>query len=133
MPLDNNFDNFDPDNLDRDDYLRRRPLSHRHATTSLENRLPTPATGATSSNARKSNNKYEDVLNFYGIDKDRDKWESWRIHLEFKFWASWELFEDEYFKIIYIRDYCKKTAFDIIKVKVNIKNSEYYVLSDDML
>lgn len=121
----------DPDDSDREG---RRPNVPRRSTApsgSRHGRGATPAT-FTSSNA-KSNNKYPDVKDFHGNDEDRHEWESWRMHLESKFLMSWELFETELSKILYIRDHCKDVAHDVIKGKADLKNPDHYVLAEDMI
>ena len=81
----------------------------------------------------KSNNKYPDVENFHGSKDDRDKWDSWKMHLKSKFMISWDLFETEIYKILYIRDYCKDTVYDIIKSKADLDSADHYLTSDEMI
>ena len=122
----------DPDDSDREN--NRRPNPHRRATAPLSSRhsrQQTPATTNTSNT--KSNNKYPDVKNFHGNDDDRHEWESWRMHLESKFLMSWELFETEVSKILYIRDHCKETAYDVVKARADLKNVDHYTLAEDMI
>ena len=70
---------------------------------------------------------------FYGNAEDREKWERWRLHLELKFRQSAILYTCEYDKIDYIRDYCKDTAFEIIKAKVNPTSTNAYLTSSEMI
>jgi len=72
------------------------------------------------------NRKYLDIFNFYG-DRDRDLWESWKIHLEVKFRQSVVFFLSELEKIDYIRDYCKGIAFNVIKIRVDPASSDLYI------
>ena len=55
------------------------------------------------------------------------------MYLKFKFMQSFKLFEIKTLKILYIRNYCKNTIYDIIKVKINLKNSEHYVLANNII
>lgn len=119
--------NSDPDDSDPDDAPRRS----RHSNAPIS-RHQTPG-GTTTSTVSKSNNRYPDVPDFYGNEKDRHTWESWRMHVESKFQQSWELFETELSKMLYIRDKCKDIAFNVIKARADMKNPEHYTESDQML
>lgn len=55
------------------------------------------------------------------------------MHLESKFWASYELFETEESKIVYIRDHCKDVAFDCIKARANMANQDHYTRAEDVI
>ncbi len=46
---------------------------------------------------------------------------------------SWELFKIEVSKILYIRDYCKETAYNIIKGRADLDTPNYYTISDKMI
>lgn len=124
----------DPDDSDREG-PPRRPNPLRRATApsgSQHSRQITPAGTATTS-GMKSNNKYTDVKDFYGNDEDRHTWDSWKMHLQSKFTMSWELFETEVSKILYIRDHCKETAWDIIKGRANLDLPGCYQRAEEMI
>ena len=53
--------------------------------------------------------------------------------MKFKFIISWELFEIEILKILYIRDYCKETTYNIIKAQVNLNNVDYYITTNKII
>ena len=55
------------------------------------------------------------------------------MHLKSKFIISWELFEIKIAKILYIRDYCKETIYDIIKARVDLNNLNYYIIVDKII
>lgn len=55
------------------------------------------------------------------------------MHLKLKFMMSWELFETEVAKILYIRDHCKETVYDIIKARADLNNPDPYVISDEVI
>ena len=129
--------NSDPEDSDLggDPHPRRRPGPQRRVTapsSGHQSRRATPSATATTSGA-KSNNKYADVDNFFGNHDDRDSWESWKMHLKSKFMMSWELFETEVAKILYIRDHCKDVAYNIIKAKADLEAVEHYATADEML
>ena len=46
---------------------------------------------------------------------------------------SWELFETEVSKILYIRDHCKETAYDIIKSRADLNIADPYLTSDEII
>ena len=125
----------DPDDSDRD--TGNRPRNHRRSTAppgNIGSRLQTPATGTgTAHTVSKSNNKYPDVPDFYGNEEDRHTWESWRMHLQSKFQMSWELFENELSKILYIRDHCKDIAFNIVKSRTYDTHPDPYTASSEMI
>ncbi len=124
----------DPDDSDRED-PPRRPDLRRRATAppgSHNSRQTTPA-GTTTTTGSKSNNKYPDVKDFHGNDDDRHTWDSWKIHLKSKFMMSWELFDSEISKIVYIRDHCKETAYDIIKGRADLDVPGHYDTADEMI
>ena len=79
------------------------------------------------------NNKYPNVPLFYGNADDRKKWEQWWLYLESKFCQSAILYTCEQDKIDYIRDHCKDTAFEVIKVKVNPTSANAYVTSSEII
>lgn len=127
----------DPDDSDREG-PSRRPDYRRRATAppgSQPSRHQTPAAGSTAvtTSGAKSNNKYPDVKEFHGNDKDRSTWDSWKMHLNSKFMMSWELFETELSKIVYIRDHCKTTAYDIIKGRADLNVAGHYDTADEMI
>ena len=95
--------------------------------TNLTNRGGTPAL-TTMTNPGVSNNRYPDVPDFHGTH-DKGDWESWQMHLDSKFLASWELFPTEYSKINYIRDKCKDVAFDVIKIRAKLSTPGHYTLA----
>lgn len=127
----------DFDDSDCEGFARRPALPNRRvivfvSSGSRHSRLNIPIiTGAFI--AQRSNNKYPDVENFHGIDKDRHIWDFWQMHLESKFMQSWELFEIEVSKILYIRDYCKEVVYNVIKARADLKNPDHYVVADDMI
>ena len=61
------------------------------------------------------NNYYPDVPEFHG---DRDKRDSWRLHLQSKFRASAMLFPTEKARIDYICDHCKFIALISLRLAV---------------
>ena len=129
--------NSDPDDSDMegDSRPKRRPPPQRRATapsSGLPSRRGTPSATATTAGP-KSNNKYADVDNFFGNDKDRDDWDAWRMHLGSKFMQSWELFETEVSKILYIRDHCKDVAYNVIKAKANLDAADHYHTAEEMI
>ena len=46
---------------------------------------------------------------------------------------SWELFKTEIAKILYIRDYYKETIYNIIKVRADLNNLDYYVIANKVI
>ena len=129
--------NSDPDDSDRgdDQHPRRRPFPQRRATAPSSDhpsRRGTPSAIATTVNS-KSNDRYPDVKDFQGNAEDRETWESWKMHLQSKFMQSWEMFETEVSKILYIRDHCKDVAYNIVKAKANLDNAEHYITADEMI
>ena len=46
---------------------------------------------------------------------------------------SWELFEIEVSKILYIRDYCKETVYDIIKSRADLSIADPYLTLDEII
>ena len=129
--------NPDPDNSDCEGPTRRPPVNRRSTAPSGSHvsRQATPAgTGITSTaTTSKSNNKYPDVKDFHRNEEDRHTWDSWKMHLNSKFMMSWELFETETSKILYIRDHCKETAYDIIKGRANLNNLDHYLLAEEVI
>ena len=73
------------------------------------------------------------MSNFHGNEKDQEEWDSWKNHLKSKFMMSWELFETEVSKILYIRDHCKDTAYDIIKSRVDLDSADPYLTASKMI
>ena len=73
------------------------------------------------------------MKNFHEIDKNRYKWDSRKIYLKLKFIISWELFNTKITKILYIRDYCKETIYNIIKDKVNLDAIDYYLTIKEII
>ena len=129
--------NSDPDDSDveKDSRPKRRDPPQRRSAAPVSDRPSrrgTPSVTATTSGT-KSNNKYADVPLFYGNHDDRDTWESWRMHLQSKFMMSWELFETEVSKILYIRDHCKDVAYNIVKAKANLEAADHYETADEVL
>ena len=129
--------NLDFDNLNRKSFTRRSALSNRRIIISVlsgnrYNRFNISIITKTST-AQKSNNKYPNVKNFHKTDKNKHIWDFWQIYLESKFIQNWELFEIEIFKILYIRDYCKKITYNVIKIKTNLKNLDYYIITDNII
>ena len=126
----------DDSDVERDSRPNRRGPPLRRATDPVGSeplsRRGTPSATATTSGT-KSNNKWPDVPQFYGNLSDRDTWESWRMRLESKFMMSWELFETEIAKILYIRDHCKDVAYDIIKGKAKLDAADHYETADEAI
>ena len=136
--LENDHPESDPDPDDSDQEGPPRP-QRRHpaqkgvsasASGAQSARLSTPGT---TSATGKSNNKYPDVSNFHGNEKDQEEWDSWKNHLKSKFMMSWELFETEVSKILYIRDHCKDTAYDIIKSRADLDSADPYLTASEMI
>ena len=131
--------NSDPDDSDREGERPLRPPPPRRATAPLPSsthpsRRGTPSAAATvTTSGAKSNNKYPDVKDFMGNNEDRDTWDSWKMHLKSKFMMSWELFETEVSKILYIRDHCKETAYNIIKAKADLDARDHYTTADEVI
>ena len=46
---------------------------------------------------------------------------------------SWELFETEVFKILYIRDHYKETVYDIIKSRADLSTADPYLTLDEII
>ena len=55
------------------------------------------------------------------------------MYLDSKFQMSYELFEIEVSKILYIRDNYKDVAFNTIKTRADMKNPKHYILAEDIL
>lgn len=55
------------------------------------------------------------------------------MYLQSKFMQSWELFETEVSKILYIRDYCKDVVYNIIKARANLDHAEHYTIADEII
>ncbi len=128
----------DPDDSDREGPARRPDIRRRVTAPapapsgSRHSRQITPA-GTTTTTGAKSNNKYPDVKDFHGKDDDRNMWDSWKMHLKSKFMMSWELFDTEISKIVYIRDHCKDTAYDIVKGRADLDIPGHYDTAEEMV
>ena len=46
---------------------------------------------------------------------------------------SWELFETEVAKILYIRDYCKDIVYNIIKTKADLDAADHYLSAEEVI
>ena len=130
-------DPSDPDDSDLEGERRRRPTPNRRVTapsasSGRHSRRDTPA-GTNTTSGGKSNNKYPDVKDFKGNHEDRDTWDSWKMHLKSKFMMSWELFETEVSKILYIRDHCKDVAYNIIKAKADLDAIDHYITAEEVI
>lgn len=79
---------------------------------------------------RYEDKKYPDVEKFYG---DKEVWESWQLHLYTKFYKSWSLFPNETDKIVYIRDHCKKLAWNIIRARSKASTHNPYLTAKEMM
>lgn len=128
---DHNFiiDSDDEDNFPSQPNSSRRPtpVATNCFTPSSKSQTPFSTAGTTIEVGK--NKKYPDVPLFYGNGDDREKWEGWRLHLESKFRQSAILYACEQDKIDYIRDHCKDTAYEVIKVKANPANA-YFAASE---
>ena len=77
-----------------------------------------------------NNKKYSNIFYFYG---DKEKWDEWRFHLNFKFRQSVVLFSAEKDKINYIRDHCKLIIFDILKARADPLSEDLYVTAKKII
>ena len=74
--------------------------------------------------------KSKKIRDFYD---DHDEWKQWRDDLKFKFWTNDRQFSTNQHKIIYIRKHLRSVAYDTIKHRAKLHNTDSYHFFQEML
>lgn len=77
------------------------------------------------------NRRYPDPKEFTGESEDVE-YEAWKLHVQSKLRQSAAQFPSTQDKIDYVRDLCKKTAFDIVRDRANYRSRNAYRSVEEM-